>query len=60
MSRQHTPLLQACRARGLRAEAGFEMLVQQIPEYLRLMGFDNIAVTVQADLGGVRRLLYPE
>lgn len=60
MSRQPTPLLQACRARGLKAEAGFEMLVQQIPEYLRFFGFDTIAQAVQADLGEVRTLLYPK
>jgi shikimate dehydrogenase len=60
MSRVPTPLLQACRARGLRAEAGFEMLVQQIPEYLRFFGFDAIADNVQADLGDVRALLYPK
>jgi shikimate dehydrogenase len=60
MSKQPTPLLTACRARGLRAEAGFEMLVQQIPEYLRFFGFDAIANTVQADLGEVRALLYPK
>jgi shikimate dehydrogenase len=60
MSQVPTPLLQACRARGLRAEAGFEMLVQQVPEYLRFFGFDTLATTVQSDLGGVRALLYPK
>jgi len=60
MSKQPTPLLQACRARGLRAEAGFEMLVQQVPEYLRFFGFDAIAEAVQSDLGEVRALLYPK
>lgn len=60
MSKLPTPLLQTCRARGLRAEAGFEMLVQQIPEYLRFFGFDAIAATVQSDLGEVRTLLYPK
>ena len=60
MSRQPTPLLRACRARGIRAEAGFEMLVQQIPEYLRFFGFDAIAQTLQADLAEVRALLYPK
>ena len=59
MSRQPTPLLAACRARGLKAEAGFEMLVQQVPEYLRFFGFDAVAQAVQADLGGVRSLLVP-
>lgn len=60
MSRVPTPLLQACRARGLRAEAGFEMLVQQIPEYIRFFGFDAIADSVQSDLSEVRALLYPK
>lgn len=60
MSRVPTPLLQACRARGLRAEAGFEMLVQQVPEYLRFFGFDSIAAALQSDLGAVRALLYPK
>ena len=48
------------RARGLRAEAGFEMLVQQVPEYLRFFGFDDLAQTLQADLGPVRAMLYPK
>ncbi|MDE2370629.1 MAG: shikimate dehydrogenase [Burkholderiales bacterium] len=60
MSREPTPLLAACRARGLRAEAGFEMLVQQVPEYLRFFGFDDLAVQLQADLGEVRKLLAPK
>ncbi|HET9977566.1 MAG TPA: shikimate dehydrogenase [Burkholderiaceae bacterium] len=60
MSRQPTPLLRACRARGLQAEAGFEMLVQQIPEVVRFFGFDAIAGTLQADMGEVRSLLYPK
>lgn len=60
MSREPTALLRACRARGVRAEAGFEMLVQQVPEYLRFFGFDALAGTVQADLAEVRALLYPK
>lgn len=60
MSRQPTPLLQQCRARGLKAEAGFEMLVQQVPEYLRFFGFETLAQTLQSDLGEVRSLLYPK
>ncbi len=59
MSRQPTPILQACRARGVRAEAGFEMLVQQVPEYLRFFGFETLAQTLQADLDEVRTLLHP-
>jgi shikimate dehydrogenase len=59
MTRQPTPLLRACRERGLQAEAGFEMLVQQVPEYLRFFGFESVAQAVQADLGVVRALLAP-
>ena len=59
MSKQPTPLLRECRARGLKAEAGFEMLVQQIPEYLRFFGYDDLARTLQADLSGVRAMLAP-
>jgi shikimate dehydrogenase len=60
MSKQPTPLLRACRERGLKAEAGFEMLVQQIPEYLRFFGFDAIAQALQSDMSEVRSLLYPK
>jgi len=60
MSKQPTPLLQACRARGLHAEAGFEMLVQQVPEFLRFFGFEGVAATMQSDLSEVRALLYPK
>jgi len=60
MSKVPTPLLRVARERGLRAEAGFEMLVQQVPEYLRFFGFEDIAKTVQNDLSEVRALLYPK
>jgi shikimate dehydrogenase len=60
MTKQPTPLLRLCRERGLEAEAGFEMLVQQVPEYLRFMGFEALAQTLQTDLGVVRSLLYPK
>lgn len=59
MSREPTPLLRACAARGIRAHAGFEMLVQQVPEYLRFFGLPQVARTVQDDLSEVRALLYP-
>jgi shikimate dehydrogenase len=39
--------------------AGFEMLVQQIPEYLRFFGLPEIAQTLQEDMSEVRALLYP-
>jgi len=60
MSREPTPLLRACRERGLKAEAGFEMLVQQVPEYLRFFGFDAIGQSLQSDLEPVRSMLYPK
>jgi len=60
MSREPTPLLRACRERGLKAEAGFEMLVQQVPEYLRFFGFDGIGQSLQSDLEPVRSMLYPK
>ncbi|MBA2961109.1 MULTISPECIES: shikimate dehydrogenase family protein [Ramlibacter] len=60
MTREPTPLLKAARARGLRAEPGFEMLVQQVPEYLRFFGFDSLAATLQADLAPIRALLAPK
>jgi shikimate dehydrogenase len=60
MSREPTALLRACRARGIRAEAGFEMLVQQVPEYLRFFGYEDLARTMQGDLGVVRSMLYPK
>ena len=53
-------LLRAARAHGLRAEAGFEMLVQQVPEYLRFFGYGELAATLQADLSPVRDMLYPK
>jgi shikimate dehydrogenase len=60
MTREPTALLRACRERGIRAEAGFEMLVQQVPEYLRFFGFDALAGKLQADLSPIRALLYPK
>jgi shikimate dehydrogenase len=38
MKNQPTPLLRACAARGARVYPGFEMLNQQIPDYLRFFG----------------------
>lgn len=60
MSREPTPLLRQCRERGIRAEPGFEMLVQQIPEYLRFFGYDTMAAKLQHDLAEVRSLLAPK
>jgi shikimate dehydrogenase len=60
MTKEPTPLLAAARARGLRAEPGFEMLVQQVPEYLKFFGFDALAAQLQADLSPIRALLAPK
>jgi len=57
MKHRPTPLLRACAERGITAHAGFEMLAQQVPEYLNFFGFDAIARQVEADPGGVRELL---
>jgi shikimate dehydrogenase len=59
MSKEPTPLLQAARAHGLQAEPGFEMLIQQVPEYLRFFGFANLAQSLQADLSAVRSKIMP-
>jgi len=56
MKNQPTPLLRACHARGIAAHPGFEMLVQQVPEYLSFFGFDSIAQAVQADASGLRAI----
>jgi shikimate dehydrogenase len=60
MTREPTPLLKACAQRGIAAHAGFEMLVQQIPEYLKFFGMTGLAQTLQSDLSEVRGLLYPK
>ena len=60
MTRQPTPLLRACAELGVPAHAGFEMLVQQIPEYLKFFGMPELAQTLQVDLSEVRTLLYPQ
>ena len=53
-----TPLLPACRARGIDAHPGFEMLVQQVPDYLEFFGLHDAARAVRADLSEVRELLH--
>lgn len=59
MTRVPTPLLKACAELGIKSHAGFEMLVQQIPEYLKFFGMPELAQTLQADLSEVRTLLSP-
>jgi len=56
---QPTPLVRAARARGLHAQAGFEMLVQQMPHYLDFFGHREAAQGVRADADFLRQLIYP-
>jgi shikimate dehydrogenase len=57
---QPTPLVRAARARGLHAQAGFEMLVQQMPHYLRYLGHDDVADALPGDLDFLREAIYPD
>jgi shikimate dehydrogenase len=59
MKNQPTPFLQAARARGLQAEPGFEMLIQQAPDYLEFFGYVDAAHTVRKDARFIREYLYP-
>jgi shikimate dehydrogenase len=59
MKNQPTPFLKAVRARGLQAEPGFEMLIQQAPDYLEFFGYSDAAHTVRQDANFIRDYLYP-
>jgi shikimate dehydrogenase len=56
MKNRPTPLLRACHSRGIAAHPGFEMLIQQVPEYLSFFGLNDVAAAVQGDLSRVRAL----
>jgi shikimate dehydrogenase len=53
MKNQPTPLLRACAERGARVHPGFEMLTQQIPDYLRFFGLPLPDRDRAADVDGV-------
>jgi shikimate dehydrogenase len=59
MKSRPTPLLQACAARGISAHPGYEMMLQQMPEYLNFFGLHTLARAVQEDASEVRALLEP-
>lgn len=59
MKNQPTPLLRAARARQLVAQPGFEMLIQQAPDYLEFFGYAEAAQAVRADATFIREHLYP-
>jgi len=56
---QPTPLVRAARARGLHAQAGFEMLVQQMPHYFEFFGHRDAAHALRHDADFLRELIYP-
>ncbi|WP_418121506.1 shikimate dehydrogenase family protein [Variovorax sp. 160MFSha2.1] len=56
---QPTPLVRAARARGLNAQAGFEMLIQQMPHYFRYFGHMDAADAMAADADFLREIIYP-
>ncbi|WP_395351571.1 shikimate dehydrogenase family protein [Variovorax sp. UC122_21] len=57
---QPTPLVRAARARGLNAQAGFEMLIQQMPHYFDYFGHADAAAALRADSDFLREIVYPD
>ena len=60
MKNQPTPLLRAARSRGLIAEPGFDMLIQQTPLYLEFFGYPELAKSVRSDDGYLLDLITPD
>ena len=56
---QPTPFVRAARARGLHAQPGFEMLLQQMPYYLDYFGYTEAAQGVRDDSQFLRDMIYP-
>ena len=56
---QPTPWVRAVRARGLHAQPGFEMLIQQMPYYFDYFGYTEAAQGLRDDSGFLRELVYP-
>lgn len=52
-----TPLLQACAERNISAFPGFEMLTQQVPDYLDFFGYKELSIKVKEDLSFVRKMM---
>ena len=59
MKNQPTPFLRAALARGLAAEPGFDMLIQQTPLYLDFFGYPELAASVRSDDTYLRDMLVP-
>jgi shikimate dehydrogenase len=60
LQNQPSALLRAARARGLQAQPGFEMLVQQAHLYLDFFGHTQAAGMVRRDASPLRQNLYPQ
>jgi shikimate dehydrogenase len=59
MKNQPTPMVRAARARGLVAQPGFEMMIQQAHLYLDFFGFHAAAQAVKQDCSFIRELISP-
>ena len=59
MKNQPTPLVRAARARGLVAQPGFEMMIQQAHLYLDFFGFSRAADMVRQDASSIRQIFDP-
>lgn len=59
MKNQPTPVVRAARARGLNAQPGFEMMIQQAHLYLEFFGFSDAAQMVRRDATFLREQIYP-
>ncbi|APW40643.1 shikimate dehydrogenase [Rhodoferax koreense] len=59
MKNQPTPWVRAGRARGLNAQPGFEMMIQQADLYLEFFGLSDAAARVKRDATFIRESIYP-
>ncbi len=59
MKNQPTPAVRAALARGLQAQPGFEMMVQQTHSYLAFFGHHAAAQVVQSEYDSLRQQIYP-
>ncbi len=59
MKHQPSRWVRAARARGLQAQAGFEMLIQQTAPYLDFFGLHPAAELVRSDATFLREQIYP-
>ncbi len=59
MKNQPSPVVRAARSRGLNAQPGFEMMIQQADLYLDFFGFAEAANAVRKDATPMRQQIYP-